>query len=188
MPRGDASPDLIREAALAAFAAHGIKAASLKMIADALGVTKAALYHHHRTKDSIARAVLAPAIESVAVIVEAASRVADPLAARRQAVTALAEHAVANRALYAVMLREWPSVAISASDQETMQVFDGLRGVLRAGDDSPATAAAVAMFLSGLTAPATDPDLAELEDEVLRTVIIEIGQRLLADLPRPHPA
>ena len=41
-------------AALDLFAEHGVSGTSLQMIADALGVTKAAVYHQFKTKDEIA--------------------------------------------------------------------------------------------------------------------------------------
>ncbi len=40
-------------AALALFAEHGVSGTSLQMIADAVGVTKAAIYYQFRTKEAI---------------------------------------------------------------------------------------------------------------------------------------
>ena len=58
------------DAALDLFAEHGVSATSLQMIADAVGITKAAVYHQFRTKDHIVIAVterelgrLVPAVE-----------------------------------------------------------------------------------------------------------------------------
>src|SRR5215813_9858313 len=45
------------EAALVLFAEHGISGTSLQMIADAIGVTKAAVYHQYNTKEEIVLAV-----------------------------------------------------------------------------------------------------------------------------------
>jgi AcrR family transcriptional regulator len=47
----------IIDAALVLFAEHGISGTSLQMIADAIGVTKAAVYHVYNTKDEIILAV-----------------------------------------------------------------------------------------------------------------------------------
>src|SRR5215475_12263036 len=47
----------IVEAALVLFAEHGIGGTSLQMIADAIGVTKAAVYHQYNSKDEIILAV-----------------------------------------------------------------------------------------------------------------------------------
>ena len=45
------------DAALALFAEHGVSGTSLQMIADAVGITKAAVYHQFRTKEQIVLAV-----------------------------------------------------------------------------------------------------------------------------------
>ena len=47
----------IIEAALREFAKNGVGGTSLQMIADDIGVTKAAVYHQYKTKDEIVRAV-----------------------------------------------------------------------------------------------------------------------------------
>src|SRR5262252_8483226 len=47
----------IIDAALVLFAQHGISGTSLQMIAHAIGVTKAAVYHQYNTKDEIVLAV-----------------------------------------------------------------------------------------------------------------------------------
>ena len=47
----------IIEAALVLFAEHGVSGTSLQMIADAIGVTKAAVYQQYNTKDEIILAV-----------------------------------------------------------------------------------------------------------------------------------
>ena len=60
----------VLDAALDLIATHGVSGTSLQMIADAVGITKAAVYHQFRTKDHIVLAVtereltrLAPALE-----------------------------------------------------------------------------------------------------------------------------
>ena len=50
------------ETALELFTRHGVEGTSLQMIADALGVTKAAVYYHFKTKDEITEAVTEPAL------------------------------------------------------------------------------------------------------------------------------
>ena len=47
----------ILDAALDLFADHGVSGTSLQMIADAIGVTKAAVYHQFKTKEEIVIAV-----------------------------------------------------------------------------------------------------------------------------------
>lgn len=61
----------VLDAALDLIATHGVSGTSLQMIADAVGITKAAVYHQFRTKEQIVIAVterelgrLAPALEA----------------------------------------------------------------------------------------------------------------------------
>src|SRR5207344_2409641 len=62
----------IIDAALDLFAEHGISGTSLQMIADALGVTKAAVYHQYNTKDEIILAVAQVVLAGLELAVNAA--------------------------------------------------------------------------------------------------------------------
>ena len=54
------------------FATHGIDATSLQMIADALGITKGAVYYHFKTKHEIVLAVCADSFDALeAAVAEA---------------------------------------------------------------------------------------------------------------------
>ena len=55
--RRSAAQTRIVAAALDLFAEHGVSGTSLQMIADAIGVTKAAVYHQFKTKEEIVLAV-----------------------------------------------------------------------------------------------------------------------------------
>ena len=57
MPRTAAQVRVVT-AALDLFAEHGVNGTSLQMIADAVGVTKAAIYHQFKTKDEIVVAAI----------------------------------------------------------------------------------------------------------------------------------
>ena len=60
MPRdGSATRSRILATALRMFVEQGYDKTSLREVADEVGVTKAALYYHFKTKDDIARAALA---------------------------------------------------------------------------------------------------------------------------------
>ena len=49
-----------------AFAEHGLRRSTMQAVADAAGVAKATLYNHFRTKDEVARALLALELERLA--------------------------------------------------------------------------------------------------------------------------
>ncbi len=77
----------IVDTALALFSSQGYDATSLQDIADALGLTKAAVYYHFRSKAEILAAVAEPTMEAITLIVEAAAR----LRTRRARIDALVE-------------------------------------------------------------------------------------------------
>ena len=68
-PRGDTRARIL-DIALELFAEHGYEKTSLREIADRLGVTKAALYYHFRTKEDILAGIVdtmsAPIEEAIA--------------------------------------------------------------------------------------------------------------------------
>src|SRR4029079_12012938 len=69
-------------AALGLFADHGVNGTSLQMIADAVGVTKAAIYHQFKTKDEIVIAAVEVELVKLEAALDAAAAEADPTRAR----------------------------------------------------------------------------------------------------------
>ena len=63
MPRlaGDAREE-IQSAALELFATNGYAQTSLREVAERLGISKAALYYHYRSKDDLLRALMEPLV------------------------------------------------------------------------------------------------------------------------------
>ena len=57
-------------AALELFTRHGVGGTSLQMIADEIGVTKAAVYHQYRTKDEIVLAAAESELGRLEAIVD----------------------------------------------------------------------------------------------------------------------
>ena len=81
-------------AALALFAKHGVGGTSLQMIADEVGVTKAAIYHQFKTRDAIAIAVVKTELARLQVAVDAAD---DSPAGRDRLLVALVDTVVSRR-------------------------------------------------------------------------------------------
>lgn len=179
MARGDAREELLLPAALRLFVTYGVHGTSLQMIADELGVSKAAVYHHHHTKDSIVLAALSPAFDQVAQLVTRARELPAGSERRRALVEGLAEQAVTHRQLYAVLLHDLAVPALVATDTRLVEVFTELRRGLLPQTDPDTAVMRVAMFLAGLVAPAGDPDASGIPDELLRRGIVDVGERLL---------
>jgi AcrR family transcriptional regulator len=81
---GSGGQQRVLEAALDLFAEHGVSGTSLQMIADRMGVTKAAVYHQFRTKEEIVFAVIDPDLAGLSddelrrQLFDAASRLLQP--------------------------------------------------------------------------------------------------------------
>src|SRR5438445_2472984 len=73
-PQGDrsATRDHIIDAAGELFAERGYAATSLREIADHLGLSKAALHHHFRSKDDLLDALIEPALARIDAVIAAA--------------------------------------------------------------------------------------------------------------------
>ncbi len=61
--RGDTARDEILDASAELFARHGYTGTSTRMIADAVGVRQASLYHYFKTKNDILAALLATTVD-----------------------------------------------------------------------------------------------------------------------------
>ena len=112
MSRGKSSPAQITSAALRLFGEHGVHGTSLQMIADELGVSKAAVYYHFRSKHDIVVAVLKPAMDGLANLVAAARECADQQCRVETVVEGLADGAIAHREVYSVMLRDVAALSV----------------------------------------------------------------------------
>lgn len=178
MPRGDATAERVCACALDLFASHGVAGTSLQMIADALGVAKAAVYYRYRTKDDIVRAVLAPAFDTFTALLDDVD--ARPVDERAGAlVDGLARQAVTHRRLYAVVLSDVTAADLRRRSPEDLTVFTRLRETLAGPVPDDASRTRAAIFLSGLMGPAVDPDVTRIDDATLERAIAGAGRRIL---------
>ncbi|TLW91036.1 TetR family transcriptional regulator [Saccharomonospora piscinae] len=166
--------------ALTLFSTHGVGGTSLQMIADELGVTKAAVYYHFKTKDQITEAVAAPALQ------ELIERMAEAGARRTRG--AQIDHALSG--FVDIVVRYRSLIALFNSDPGIMRAIDrSLDGVenlaarmraLLVGPDAELAAALTAnVALAGIALAGGAPEQADLDDDVLREHLIDIGRRLL---------
>ena len=74
----------VLDAAVALFAEHGVHGTSLQMIADRVGVSKAAVYYQFHSKEDIALEVIRPSIEDIARFIRIADGASRRAAAARR--------------------------------------------------------------------------------------------------------
>ena len=175
MSRGKSSPAQITSAALRLFGEHGVHGTSLQMIADELGVSKAAVYYHFRSKHDIVVAVLKPAMDGLANLVAAARECADQQCRVETVVEGLADGAIAHREVYSVVLRDVAALSVVSAEGD---LLGELHSHLLGDSEDPVRQMKVAMFLSGLVAPAVDQNVSRMADEEMRDAIVAVGMEL----------
>jgi AcrR family transcriptional regulator len=181
IPRS-AARNRILVAALDLFADHGVSGTSLQMIADALGVTKAAVYHQFKTKDEIIIAVTEMQLARVEEALEGAEAAEDRPRARELLLERLIDMAVEQRRMVSVMQSD-PVIVRFLAEHKPFQAF--LRRLYAAlmGDDTGPEASVQAAMLSGAIGSAVKhPLVAHLDDATLRSHLLRLTRRLV-DLP-----
>ncbi|MFI7585495.1 TetR/AcrR family transcriptional regulator [Spongisporangium articulatum] len=165
--------------ALELFAEQGVSGTSLQMIADRLGVTKAAVYHQFRTKDDIVLEVVRPVMERLLVLLEEAGARPASQERRRFVVHGLIDLVLAHRRLLGVLFGDPYVDALLKSHVETSGHTDRLTVLVVGETPSPTDLVSVAVFGGGLVSVGGDPNLAGLDDGTLRRELRGAAERLL---------
>jgi len=169
----------VLEAALALFAEHGVHGTSLKMIADRIGVSKAAVYYQFQSKEDIALEVVRPTLEDMARVVRIAEALPDWEARRAVAISGLVEMAVRHRRL-AAMFHGDPAIDhMVMSQPELKAVADRLRELLEGPQRDPRSRIASSVFFTGVGRTAADPQLADVDDADLHAALLDLSNRIM---------
>jgi AcrR family transcriptional regulator len=169
--RGESRERILR-AAVDLFVVHGVHGTSLQMIANELGVTKAAVYFHFKAKDDIVIAVLLPVFDQIQALIDAAA--AMPLASQRRAttLTGFVDLVVAHRRLVPVLHGD-SAVAAVVDQRTSWRTLQSQLDDLLVGPDPTLSERIVASALvGGITAAGADARYADLSDETLRSELL----------------
>lgn len=169
----------VHDAALRLFAEHGVSGTSLQMIADELGVTKAAVYWHYRSKDDIVLGVITPHLEKLADVVETARARRGRRARVETVVTGLADLVVRTRRVYVVLTGDPVATDLLHRHETLHTVGDDLLDLLTGPEADDTDRVAALMFLAGVVGPLRNPACASIPDDDLRELLVENGRRLL---------
>ncbi|HEY7073527.1 MAG TPA: TetR/AcrR family transcriptional regulator [Acidimicrobiales bacterium] len=172
----------IIEAAAALFAEHGVGGTSLQMIAGAVGVTKAAVYHQFRTKDEIVVASAEAELAKVEAAVEAAEAEPDPEQARDILVTHIVDLAVERRRMESTLLGDPVIIRFFAHHEPYRRVMHRLYRALMGGDPGPDARVPAAMLSAAIGGAVMHPLVTDLDDDTLRAQLLHLARRFL-DLP-----
>ena len=183
-PRGLAR-ERVLDAAVTLFAEHGVHGTSLQMIADRVGVSKAAVYYQFQSKEDIALEVIRPSIEDIARVIRIADALPDARQRRAVAVSGLVEMVVRHRKLAVVFYGDPAIDALVLSDPRFNAVTGRLRELMEGPDRDAVDRIAFSVFCSGVGRAAADPELADIDDEDLRGALLELSGRIMTPVEEP---
>ena len=156
----------ILETAQRLFAEHGYDATSLQMIADEMGLTKAAVYYHFPAKVDIRHAILMPRVQQLGTLLDEAAAIRG----RRARI----EHLVDGFVDFFVESRQYPLTSNDPAakreklDEEPLSMRR--RALALIFGDSPTAAERLAVRAVSCI-PEFLPELADLSDEELREAL-----------------
>jgi AcrR family transcriptional regulator len=171
----------ILQVALELFSAQGFDATSLQQISDRLGVTKAALYYHFKSKDDLLRAVLEPYFTGIDALKlnegpDAEARQANPAQRLEDYLDLLLEH----REILSYLSRDAAALArpVVAAPEQAFQdlVRDGIAGANLTLEDQVKVNFALGGMRSAISANASTPA------DALRGPILESVESVLGSL------
>jgi AcrR family transcriptional regulator len=149
------------------------------MIADKIGVTKAAVYHQYNTKEEIVRAVAEAEIDRLNAVLNVAEAESTPGRVREAAISGIIDLAVTRRREVSSLLNDPIIGRLFAKSTDLLEVLDRLNRLLmgpKAGPDSQVVTAMLTAAISGAT---IHPLVVGLDDEMLRTQLEDLARRFL---------
>lgn len=178
-PVPSAAQARIISAALELFARNGVGGTSLQMIADSIGVTKAAVYHQYNSKEQIVLAAADAELASLESILCAAEAEPSRLRARKLLVQGMIDLAVDHRRTAGTILND-PVVTHSFSEHDSFrQVMDRISHVLMGDDIDHQARVSTAMITAAISGTVMHPLVAALDDDTLRSQLERLVRQLL---------
>jgi AcrR family transcriptional regulator len=185
---GEGTRDRVLDVALRLFAEHSFAGTSLQMIADEMGITKAAVYHHFHTREELLSTLVKPALDEMRAVTDAAAAHRTPHARAEHMLTGFVDLAVRHRKLTAILGTDQAIAQQLLKTQAHFQeLVERLLTLLSGPVPGPAGRINAAIALAGIASAAGGDLLGDLDDDTLRKHLAETGRRILAlRAPRTH--
>jgi AcrR family transcriptional regulator len=180
--RYSAAQTRIIDVTLPLFADHGVSGTSLQMIADALGVTKAAVYHQFKSKDEIVLAVAGVELARLEVALEAAEARESRVEAREVLLAAVVDLAIERRRMASALQGDPVMIRLLAEHEPFQDLITRLYTLLLGDEPGPDTWVAASMIAAAIGGAVANPLVADIDDDVLRFHLLRLARKLL-DLP-----
>ena len=168
-------------AALDLFADHGVGGTSLQMIADTVGVTKAAIYHQFKTKEAIVLAVA----EVELVLLEDALAEAEALpreAGRFHLLERVVDVAIERRRWVNALQGDPVMIRLLGEHEPFVDLMNRVYSLLLDEQADDASLMRTAIVSAAIGAAIVHPIVAHFDDETMRAELLHVLRRLF-DLP-----
>lgn len=169
----------ILASALDLFAVHGVSGTSLQMIADTVGVTKAAVYRQFKTKDEIVIAVTEMQLARLEDALEAAEAEPNRSRARELLLNRVVDMAVEQRRMVSVLQFDPVINQFLAGHKPFQRFIDRLFRALLGDNTGTDSLVQTAMLSGAISGAVMHPLVANLDDETLRSHLLLVIRRLI---------
>jgi AcrR family transcriptional regulator len=177
----------VLDAALKLIAERGVSGTSLQMIADAMGVTKAAVYRQFKTKEEIVIAITEREMSWLEAALEAAEAEGHPLRAREVLLDKMIEQAIDRRGAFSVPLFDPVIIRLQAEHQPSQRFIERRCAALLGTEAGVEGRLHAAMLSSAISVAVMHPLVADIDGETLRHQLTQMTRRIL-DLPAQDSA
>ena len=161
---------------------HGFGGTSLQMIADELGFTKAAIYHHFRTRDHLLIALMEPMLHDIRRVVELAESQRTPRTQVDAMVAGFATVVAKNRSLAAVMVFDPDVHRILQLQPDWGDLIVRQLTLLTQLDEGATAIIKATALMTGLAGAATGAPT-HIDEQALIAELTEIGRRTMGLRP-----
>jgi AcrR family transcriptional regulator len=190
---GERTRERILDAALRLFAEHSFAGTSLQMIADELGITKAAVYYYFHTREELLGALAEPALTEMRAVIEAAAAQRTPNARAEQMLTRFVDLALRHRQLTAMLAADQAIVHLFRTQGHYAELVERPLALLAGSIPEPAGRINAVLVLAGIASATGGELVGDLDDDTLRRHLVHAGRRILglrsprtdASLPAP---
>jgi len=169
----------VLDAALRLIAERGVSGTSLQMIADAMGVTKAAVYRQFKTKEEIVIAITERELGMLEDALEAAEAEDDRLRAREVLLNRVIDQAIARRGTVSVLQFDPVIIRLQAQHKPFQRFIERLFAALLGTDTGVEARLHAAMLSSAISVAVMHPLIADVDDDTLRSHLMHMARRML---------
>ncbi len=162
------------------FAEHGVGGTSLQMIAERIGVTKAAVYHQYNTKAEIIRAVAEAELDRLEMVLDEADAEGDAARKRDAVIIGVVDLAVERRRQVGTLLNDPVIARMYSKDERLLRVLGRLDQLVMGPDAGPGSALETAMLTAAISGAVIHPLVAHQKDDILRSELVRLVRRLLS--------